>query len=86
MTSHELAHLLLKGPDLLVTVSGYEGGVDEVITVGKPTPIHLKVHNRWYYGAHEYHSKDYCPACGASNAYDPDAPQSTPSTFAIHLG
>lgn len=71
MTSHELARKLLAGPDLMVTVRGYEGGVDEVQFILKSEPINLNVNEEWYYGKHEYHrSYDETPA---------------PDTLAIHL-
>jgi hypothetical protein len=54
MTTHELAKQLLDGPDLMVTIPGYEGGVNEVETINKPTPILLNKHTEWYYGKHEY--------------------------------
>lgn len=54
MTTHELAHKLLEGPDLLVTRNGYEGGVHEITTIQEPKKIKLNVHDEWYYGPHEY--------------------------------
>jgi len=54
MTAHELAKQLLEGPDLIVTVSGYEGGVDEITSIDSPEPIKLNVNTEWYYGKHAY--------------------------------
>ena len=39
-------------PELMVVVSGYEGGVEEVGTVAVETII-LNAHKEWYYGSHE---------------------------------
>lgn len=59
MTAHTLAQQLLKGPDVLVTVAGYEGGVDEITTVVPPRPLHLRVNrDDSYYGDHSYHTED----------------------------
>lgn len=58
MTSHELAKILLAGPDHMVTVRGYEGGVNEITTVCPPQLLRLHVNNEWYYGKHEYHHND----------------------------
>ena len=56
MTAHELARILLAGPDLKVTRRGYEGGVHEVSVVKPPEKLWLDVHSKsaWYYGPHEY--------------------------------
>ncbi len=54
MTAHELARRLLAMPDLMVTVRGYEDGVDEVTVIGPPAPLRLKAYSQWYYGEHEY--------------------------------
>ena len=54
MTTHELARKLLAGEDVMATVSGYEGGVNEIGTVSDPSPILLNVNTAWYYGDHEY--------------------------------
>lgn len=54
MTAHELARRLLEGPDLMVTVSGYEGGVDEVTHIMGERPLHINVNTAWYYGKHEF--------------------------------
>jgi hypothetical protein len=68
MTTHELARILLEGPDLMVTVRGYEGGVDEITTINPPAPIHLEVwEGHDYCGRHEYHDEDnigWCMVCG----------------------
>ncbi len=63
MTSHELAHRLLEGPDLMVTVRGYEGGVNEVTSILEPMDIHLNLHDEGYYGTHEYHTGEECYFC-----------------------
>ena len=82
MTTHELAHKLLEGPNLMVTLRGYEGGVNEICNIMKPQLIHLDYHDTkqtWYYGKHEYHqdiSKD-CYYC------DKEHPE--PTTLAINL-
>jgi len=39
-------------PELMVIVSGYEGGVDEVKYAAN-VKIKLDVHTEWYYGKHE---------------------------------
>jgi preprotein translocase subunit YajC len=39
-------------PELIVTRSGYEGGVEE-ITSAEVGPIALNVNTAWYYGKHE---------------------------------
>lgn len=54
MTAHELAKKLLELPDVMVTVSGYEGGVNEVQGTNEPAILALNVHEEWYYGKHEY--------------------------------
>jgi len=54
MTSHELAKKLLEGPDLPVTVRGYEGGVDIINNVDSPATLQLDTYEEWYYGSHEY--------------------------------
>lgn len=54
MTSHELARILLAGPDHMVTVRGYEGGVNELTTVMEPRVLQLHANHEWYYGRHEY--------------------------------
>lgn len=60
MTTHELARRLLDGPDCMVTVRGYEGGVYEVMHVEEPHPLSLDVHSAedWYFGPHEYGERD----------------------------
>ena len=54
MTSHELAKILLAGPDLMVTVRGYEGGVDEINKVWEPEILKLNVNHEGWMGDHEY--------------------------------
>jgi hypothetical protein len=55
MTAHELAKILLEGPDLMVTVRGYESGVDEIKSVEKPRLLYLKFHDgEYYFGEHTY--------------------------------
>ena len=81
MTAHELAIVLLAGPDLMVTVRGYEGGVDEVAVVHAPCPIHLGHNSQSYYGAHEYHRPDL----QAGNCYYCEDTALFPTTSAIHL-
>ena len=58
MTSHELARKLLELPDVMVTRSGYEGGVNEITRVNNPQTLTLNVNDSWYYGKHEYQN-DY---------------------------
>jgi hypothetical protein len=38
----------------MVTVRGYEGGVDEIRFVNTPRELALDVNEEWYYGKHEY--------------------------------
>lgn len=40
-------------PELMVVLSGYEGGVREATMVGDGT-IALNVHDEWYYGPHDF--------------------------------
>ena len=54
MTTHELARELLGKPDVMVTVRGYEGGVDEIQFVRNVNKLHLNVNDEWYYGKHDY--------------------------------
>ena len=72
MTAHELARQLLAGPDLMVTVRGYEDGVDEINTVEPPKPLILNKYDAWYYGDHEYWMEDW-------------GTTPKPDTLAIHL-
>jgi succinyl-CoA synthetase beta subunit len=60
MTAHQLAHKLLAMPDVLVTVRGYEGGVDSVESVEEPKELALNCNSEWYYGKHEY-TAEYKP-------------------------
>ena len=55
MTVEELIAKLQTMPQkAMVTVNGYEGGVNEVTAIGEPAPLSLNVHEEWYYGSHEY--------------------------------
>lgn len=82
MTAHELANHLLVGPDLPVTIRGYEGGVEIIDHIAAPAPIHLNVNSEWYYGEHEYHDTTLgsCSHC----SLDESAP-SEPTDLAINL-
>jgi hypothetical protein len=53
MTAHELARLLLAGPDVLVVLDGYEGGLTEA-RPPRPIRIALNVHDRRYAGPHDH--------------------------------
>ena len=77
MTTHELAKKLLEGPNLLVTISGYEGGSNEITHISEPREIHLSVYTAWYYGEHEFHIEGICRSCSNKN---PDLP------LAINIG
>jgi hypothetical protein len=76
MTAHELARKLLAGPDLMVTVRGYEGGVNEITKVYEPDNLMLNYYesDAWYYGRHEYRYK------GSEND------RQTQEIQAIHIG
>ena len=63
MTAHELARKLLDGPDLTVTVRGYEGGVNVVGALAEPQLLHMNVNTEWYYGKHEYCFGEPCDRC-----------------------
>ena len=55
MTSHELARKLLEMPDVMVTVRGYEAGVNEVLRVWPAAPLALDVEDSPdIYGRHKY--------------------------------
>ena len=56
MTAHELARKLLAGPDVMVTVRGYEGGVNEIKFVQEPQKLALNANdeNDHWYGRHTY--------------------------------
>lgn len=56
MTAHELARKLLEGPDLMVTVRGYEVGVDEIINISEPRELSLNVYPEedWWCGRHSH--------------------------------
>ena len=47
-----IEHLSKLDPELMVVVSGYEGGVDEVDLL-EPVKLKLNVNTKWYYGKHE---------------------------------
>ena len=47
-----IAQLQTYDPDLMVVVSGYEGGVEEAGHTSEHT-IALNVNESWYYGPHE---------------------------------
>ena len=47
-------------PELMVIVSGYEGGVDEVKYAAN-VKIKLDVHTEWYYGEHEVANRNDDP-------------------------
>ena len=84
MTAHEIANILLAGPDVMVVVSGYEGGVDEVTGTKPPTPIHLGVHNaEWYYGSHEFCERPEFNSC--MHVLDEDEAICTNLPMAIHI-
>ena len=57
MTAHELAQLLLAGPDVPVYVRGYESGINDVAGA-EPVTVVRDVHTEHYYGAHETVSDD----------------------------
>ena len=79
MTAHELAKLLLDGPDLMVTRRGFEGGAHEITNIDSPVPIHLNMNGPGSYcGPHEYCEADWCMRCEDENNEEP-------STKAIHL-
>ena len=82
MTAHELARVLLEGPDLMVTVGGYEGGVNEIERVRPPRPIHLNINTGWYYGKHDYHEDGRCIGSGDVNL---EASHAAPEDQAIHI-
>lgn len=52
MTTHELARKLLETEDVMVTVRGYEGGVNEINTIGDSEELCLNTSTEWYYGKH----------------------------------
>lgn len=53
MTVSELIEQLRQlPPELMVVRGGYEGGLEEVATVGVRT-IRLDVNTEWWYGPHE---------------------------------
>jgi hypothetical protein len=53
MTVKELIEQLqMLDPDLHVFTSGYEGGYEDVVSVGDIKEIALNYHDEWYYGPH----------------------------------
>ena len=53
MTVKELiAELQTLDPDLHVFTSGYEGGYEDVVSVGDIKEIALNYNDEWYYGPH----------------------------------
>jgi hypothetical protein len=53
MTVKELiAELQTLDPDLRVFTDGYEGGYEDVVTVGDIREIALSYHEEWWYGPH----------------------------------
>jgi hypothetical protein len=53
MTVKELiAELQTLDPDLHVFTPGYEGGYEDVVSVGDIKEIALNYHTQWYYGPH----------------------------------
>jgi hypothetical protein len=54
MTVQELIEQLQTlDPDLHVFTNGYEGGYEDVVSVGDAKEIALNYHNEWWYGDHE---------------------------------
>jgi hypothetical protein len=54
MTVKELIEQLQTlDPDLHVFTTGYEGGYEDVVSVGAAKEIALDVHTEWWYGKHE---------------------------------
>ena len=54
MTTHQLATRLLAGPDCMVTINGYEDGVDEITHIIPVARLTRDAHDERYYGKHEY--------------------------------
>ena len=53
MTVKELIEQLqMLDPDLHVFTAGYEGGYEDVVSVGDIKEIALSYHDEWYYGPH----------------------------------
>ena len=65
MTVKELIEQLqTMDPDLYVFTPGYEGGYEDVVSVGDIKEIALNYHDEWYYGPHveaEAEHKDTYP-------------------------
>jgi hypothetical protein len=62
MTVKELIeHLQQLDPELNVFTRGYEGGVDDLLSIDGPTDIILDVNSKdkWWYGRHEYSNQYY---------------------------
>ena len=54
MTVKELIEQLQTlDPDLHVFVQGYEGGYNDLVSIGSAREIALDYHDQWYYGKHE---------------------------------
>lgn len=60
-------------PDVMVVVSGYEGGVDELLFVTTEV-VELNVNSTWYYGRHEI-----------DNAYSKGGDIPNTHKLAVHL-
>jgi len=53
MTVKELiAELQTLDPDLYVFTQGYEGGYEDIVSVGNIKEIALNYNHEWYYGPH----------------------------------
>jgi hypothetical protein len=53
MTVKELIEQLQTlDPDLHVFTPGYEGGYEDVVSVGNIVEVALNYHDEWYYGPH----------------------------------
>ena len=62
MTVKELINYLNNfKQDLIVSISGYEGGITDKINI-RETEVHLNINDKWYYGEHE--------ECNAYNSDD----------------
>jgi hypothetical protein len=85
MTGHELARMLLDGPDLPVYVRGYESGINDVSGV-HPVTVVRDVHDQSYYGEHEIEApdEDGDPYFYGQHRY-PDEGASLPRTAGLHI-
>ena len=63
MTTHELARLLLQGPDILAIVRGYEGGYDPVVEL-EPLDV-VYTGERKFFGCYETPGFDEGPTVPA---------------------